>query len=98
MEIDILNNHCNLSFGRYSNKNTSMVACEYSTGTPYKLITGNTLVRLKDSSHVAIRDSKYLIDDLINSNIICSKYVNEIEENGNKLLVYKLTDNCINNM
>ena len=79
----------NLRFGKYANKNTAITSENFS-------ITSNILLKLKSDDLVAIRDSKYLIDELISSKIIKEEYLQEIIEGEDKILIYQLTDKCIN--
>ena len=52
-------------------------------------ITCNTIMKLK-GNQVSLRDSKKVIDDLIAEGVIRPDYVSEINESGNKMLVYEL--------
>ena len=97
MNIVILNKDYKLDFRKYANKNTSIVACCIKSGAPQKPITCNTLLKLSGSEYIALRDSKYLIDELIRNKVIEEKYVGEIDEAGNHMLIFRLTEWCINN-
>jgi len=97
MIVSLFGKEHKLKFSRYSNKNTSIIADIHEKGSSLRPISCNTLLKLKGKEFVALRDSKYMIDELINNKIIEDTYVGEVNESGNKMLIYRMTDWCLSN-
>jgi len=95
LRVTLLGKEHNLDFKRYSNNNINITA-KPSKGGRSVSVTSNTIMRLDDDA-IALRDSKNMIDELILAKVIKGKYYSEVNEAGNKMLIYKLTNFCIKN-